>query len=439
VDDGRTRVLLGIPGNHDWYDGLDGFGRMFRRRPHADERSVDAGAVASRRSRRPRTMGVVVRQLHLDEVGGFLKLVADAWKSVSAFFRGTKLARRRRLALVGYEPIQESSFWALPLAKNLDLWGVDRQLGRLDFRQRTFFVDRKRELGDTRLVFLAPDPAIALGDRYEPGARMLSACKLTFERDRVFYLSGDMHHYERRPLGASLHVISGGGGAFLHGTRIEGGEARPAACAYPDAAESRRLVAQVPLKLMLGGAGYLVHIAFALLASLEFSAGIWSLFRATSVLVTIGIGFALYGIAGHNRAHRAKVLAVTVPFALVLGFLPWGLAHVVPHIVPKLERDTAVMVVYAFLSAFVFGVYLMTVAFTGLELQQAFTVLGHPGFKHFMRLRLSPDGSVDAWVIGKDDPLAEHGPWLIDRFRWDGARPATPAAERANPSAPPGA
>src|SRR5262245_58273972 len=30
--DGAQRVLLGIPGNHDWYDGLDGFGRMFRRR-----------------------------------------------------------------------------------------------------------------------------------------------------------------------------------------------------------------------------------------------------------------------------------------------------------------------------------------------------------------------------------------------------------------------
>jgi hypothetical protein len=33
--DGRRRVLLGVPGNHDWYDGLDGFCRMFRRRPHS--------------------------------------------------------------------------------------------------------------------------------------------------------------------------------------------------------------------------------------------------------------------------------------------------------------------------------------------------------------------------------------------------------------------
>src|SRR5262245_64289925 len=27
----RPRVLLGIPGNHDWYAGLDGFGRLFRK------------------------------------------------------------------------------------------------------------------------------------------------------------------------------------------------------------------------------------------------------------------------------------------------------------------------------------------------------------------------------------------------------------------------
>ena len=31
AEDSRRRVLLGIPGNHDWYDGLDGFGRLFRR------------------------------------------------------------------------------------------------------------------------------------------------------------------------------------------------------------------------------------------------------------------------------------------------------------------------------------------------------------------------------------------------------------------------
>ena len=39
-DDGRPRALLGIPGNHDWIDGLDAFARLFRVRtgPHAEDR-----------------------------------------------------------------------------------------------------------------------------------------------------------------------------------------------------------------------------------------------------------------------------------------------------------------------------------------------------------------------------------------------------------------
>ena len=37
--DPSRRVVLGIPGNHDWYDGLDGFGRLFRRSPSRTCRS----------------------------------------------------------------------------------------------------------------------------------------------------------------------------------------------------------------------------------------------------------------------------------------------------------------------------------------------------------------------------------------------------------------
>ena len=115
------------------------------------------------------------------------------------------------------------------------------------------------------------------------------------------------------------------------------------------------------------------------------------------------------------------MLAIAVPYALVLGLMPWGLAKIMPHVVPLLERETAVLLVYAFLGALVFGLFLATLAVGGIELQQAFTVLGHPGFKHFVRLRVSPGGKIDAWVVGKDDPLASAGPWLIDRWSWDGA------------------
>jgi hypothetical protein len=420
----RPRVLLGIPGNHDWYDGLDGFGRFFRRRPESGEVARDS--VAPERSRRPvhgRGLGLVVRQLHLDEIGGIVRMFRDAAKAVAAFWRGTGVARRRRLVLEGYEPVQESSFWALPVAPGLDMWGVDRQLGRLDYRQRGYFRARRAAVGEhAGIWFVAPDPALAYGDPWDVGQRMLSASRLSLERDHVLYQCGDLHQYERRAVGRSLHVIAGGGGAFLHGTRIVA-DPSPAAAAYPDGRESRRLVWQVPLKLMLGRAGYLVHMAAALLAFIELAVGwhhFWRL-AGTSIIATSAIVWALYAIAGHQRAHPRTVVAVAVPFGAALGLLPMGLSvalYRVAKIVPLLGRDTAIIVVYAFLAALIFGIFLAACALTNLEMQQAFTVLGHPGFKHFVRMRVSPDGTIDAWVIGKDDPLVDGPPSLVDRWRW---------------------
>src|SRR5262249_39514580 len=82
---GPKRVLLGIPGNHDWYDGLDGFARLFRRR--MGEASSDEPKKSLRVLKRLRTrkVGLVARELHLDEVGGFFRLVADLAKSIKAF------------------------------------------------------------------------------------------------------------------------------------------------------------------------------------------------------------------------------------------------------------------------------------------------------------------------------------------------------------------
>jgi hypothetical protein len=176
--------------------------------------------------------------------------------------------------------------------------------------------------------------------------------------------------------------------------------------------------------LMLGRAGYLVHMAAAAIASIELGIGwhhglrlIWASVIATTVIVWL-----LYTIAGHNRAHPVRVLAVAIPFGAALGLLPLGLYDLlrdVAQFVPLLERDTAVMIAYAFAGALLFGVFLAICALGGLEMQQVFTVLGHPGFKHFVRMRVSPDGTIDAWVIGKDDPLASEGPWLIDRWTWN--------------------
>jgi hypothetical protein len=423
----RPRVLLGIPGNHDWYDGLDGFARLFRRRVDATKRTDESDRSLAQhariRHRRDRNVGLVARGLHLDEVGGTLKMIRDAWRAIRAFWRGTKVDRRRRLTLEGYEAVQESSYWALPLAPGLDLWGVDRQLGRLDYRQRSYFQGRRRVIGEAaRIWFVAPDPAIAFGEQWEFGERMLRACNLSLERDCLLYQCGDLHQYERRIVQRSLHVIAGGGGAFLHGTRIVH-DPKPAEAAYPNAATTRRLALEVPLRLMLGRAGYLVHIAAAMIASFELGVG-WHArqrFLGISILTSVVIAWALYVIAGHQRAHPRRVLAVAIPFGAALGLLPMALSFLLraaARSVPLLGRDTLVMFVDAFASAFVFGLFLTVCALGGLEMQQVFTVLGHPGYKHFVRMRVLPDGTIDAWVIGKDDPLATDGPWLIDRWTW---------------------
>jgi len=83
----------------------------------------------------------------------------------------------------------------------------------------------------------------------------------------------------------------------------------------------------------------------------------------------------------------------------------------------------------------------MLLAVFGLEHQQAFTVLGHPGFKHFVRLCVHADGRVEAWAIGKDDMLADSAPLLIDRFEWTPGPPEPPSAgagTRASRRPPPG-
>jgi hypothetical protein len=71
------------------------------------------------------------------------------------------------------------------------------------------------------------------------------------------------------------------------------------------------------------------------------------------------------------------------------------------------------------LGSFALGVFLLALILTGLEHQQGFAALGNPGFRHFVRLWIPPWGKVKRLVIGKDDPVGEGPPALIDRFVWD--------------------
>src|SRR5262249_11148446 len=90
-DDGRRRVLLGGPGNHDWYDGLDGFCRMFRRRT--------PGAIPGSRVAK---ISPKMIEYHAE------------W--ARKFVRGGIVEKPSALVLSGYTPVQNASYFALPLA-----------------------------------------------------------------------------------------------------------------------------------------------------------------------------------------------------------------------------------------------------------------------------------------------------------------------------------
>jgi hypothetical protein len=428
--DGRPRVLLGIPGNHDWYDGLDGFGRLFRRSATGDltvqARNADgtgSGGAASGVDDPSggRAEGAIKRHLHIDELAESLHLAEEAIESLTALLRRETVRRVGRLTLAGYTAVQEASYWALALAPGLDLWGVDRQLRNADFRQRVFFAHRRAEAQPRKILFVAPDPALAYGEPNEPGVKLLEACGLRLASSRLFYLTADFHHYERHTVEESVHVVAGGGGAFLHGTRIDQDpRAAPPDCVYPDRRTSLHLAMGMPLKLAAGAAGFLPHIMFGLLAAIELAVlrrGPVPGGLATAVLTLTAI-FAL-SLAVHARLERpAATWAVSGLFGLILGLAPLGLRVIAPR-VPWVPDFAVVVVGHAFFGSLVLGVFLLTLAFTGLERQQGFAALGHPGFRHFVRLCVHPGGRVEGFVIGKDDPIGKGPPVLIDRFVWE--------------------
>jgi hypothetical protein len=127
-------------------------------------------------------------------------------------------------------------------------------------------------------------------------------------------------------------------------------------------------------------------------------------------------------------ATAAGVLTALVPTATHAGFdalLGWLGVSASPK--------TAALVVFAlsiFGGAWVFGLYLAALARFALNHDQAFAALGHPGYKHFVRMRVQRDGSrIDAWVIGLVDPLGDPTPVLVDQATfWPSAPP--PGSER---------
>ncbi|HYG81956.1 MAG TPA: hypothetical protein VD861_16280, partial [Pyrinomonadaceae bacterium] len=208
------RLLFGIPGNHDYYDSLDGFNRQFRR-PSSGDEVVPGG-------------------------------------------------RPPMLMLPTFRRAQEASYVALRLPFDWWFWGLDTEEGEIDFRQFEFFRDLNDKYQPAKLIVATPEPTTAFGKFADPDENQSKTFKaLGLERPFLkdgeplaegkcrVDLSGDIHHYARYwgppPASGSsdnyASVMAGGGGAFFHPSQTNVREV-PQQVLYPPPEKSRNETAK---------------------------------------------------------------------------------------------------------------------------------------------------------------------------------------------------
>lgn len=340
----HPRPLFGIPGNHDYYDALDGFNRQFRQPVTEKFGNTDAEA------------------------------------------------RPEMLQIPAFRRYQQASYLALHLPFDWWLWGLDTESNELDFRQQEFFNALRDEYNPKKLLIATPAPTTHFGKRAKPTDKLTEVFtsiglevpfiseedveKLPAEEQQKFRergkltlpegkcrldLSGDIHHYARywgqnfnnpREITAKdskgevsvdtaaaadgqnsptnyASVMSGGGGAFFHpsDTDIKEIEER---VLYPSRIVSRSTVLKKLFNpFSIGNAGY-VWVLGIIMACLMFFAA--TIPQSTSDAMNTFWPWYRLGVTQKGFVHstvphteeQVKSQESVTPFALMqsLGIAP---------------------------------------------------------------------------------------------------------------------
>jgi hypothetical protein len=190
--------IYAVPGNHDWYDGLTGFMRVFCRAP----------ALAPAAGPRP---------LSAAWWRGLL------WKSPDE----PDDARLDQARLMRSRPSQEASqpgpYWALD-AGPIRIIGIDTGLlGTIDRAQGEWLRQVSRDQKPKILVTGSP---IYVDGEHHPctieGGGTVDEIVRDPAHRYVAAIGGDIHNYQHYPVDVDgrriEYVVSGGGGAFMHAT-----------------------------------------------------------------------------------------------------------------------------------------------------------------------------------------------------------------------------
>jgi hypothetical protein len=403
--DGRPPTLYALPGNHDWYDGLTAFLRLFARAQHG-------------------------------KVGG--------WRTV-----------------------QSRSYFAMRLPNRWWLFGIDAQFGAyLDDPQLQYFHDASQQVapGD-RVILCTPAPtwveAVDNRHAYDTVDYFVRTVLAPRRAQVRLMLSGDLHHYARYSGPDRELITAGGGGAYLYPTHHlpERIEVPPASSLVRHASPSRwyRLAASYPTRrrsaafaagvfarlpwrnpsfvALLGTLHMLLMLAMANAAQ-QISGTEQRLVTiplALTVIVVLGsaVAFAMPPTAGRRRP-RHWVLGsahgvVHIGLALLGTYLwlrspffdlswPWPLV-----LAAVLYLPLSGLAASQLLSA-----YLLVASAFDVNVNELFAAQGIADAKSFVRLHLAPDGTLTIYPVAVDrvgrtwtatPDAAPDKPWFEPRKR----------------------
>ena len=386
-------TLYALPGNHDWYDGLTAFLRVF--------------------------------------------------------------ARREGTAIGGWQSAQTRSYFALKLPQRWWLLAIDAQEGAyLDDPQLAYFreVAEQIEPGD-RVIVCTPHPAwvqaAEIPSLYDTTDYFLRKIVAPTGADVSLMLSGDLHHYSRYAGPERQLITFGGGGAYLYATHElpkkitvppketivrQASHSRTYALtkAYPSRMRSRALQTGVFTRLPVRNWGFVVLLGILhtlLLLALD-NAESQALTLPGFIMIGAIFGLTLFFAAGLTAGRRTAkhywlgiihgviqvglgVGALFVWRQLIFDQLDWPL--------PIIAAVALYGPILAIASAEVAALYLLIASRFGVNVNELFAGQGIQGFKGFLRMHIGRDGALTIYPIGLDsagkrwraNPSAPaHAPWI---------------------------
>ncbi|MFC3572515.1 metallophosphoesterase family protein [Streptomyces yaanensis] len=195
---GYQAPIYAIPGNHDWYEDLHGFMRVF----------CDAAPLAPAPAPRPLTA---------------------AWLR-SLLWRTPRTPDEERLAEArtlrsapAQQALQPGPYWAVD-AGPVRVIGIDTGLlGTIDAEQGRWLREVSR--GPRPKILITGSPLYVDGEHHPcpiDGGGTVDDIVRDPDHHYVAAIGGDIHNYQRYPVevdGRTIqYVVSGGGGAFMHAT-----------------------------------------------------------------------------------------------------------------------------------------------------------------------------------------------------------------------------